>query len=60
MDRYGWEGKGAVLTAVKGSKLVAGLLRRCHAIEQWSYAGVIFAPEVVGNCQEGIISIFQR
>lgn len=47
---WGMINEQSVLTAVKGAQLVACLLRIVHALEEGSDAGIVLAPEVVGDC----------
>lgn len=36
-------------TRVEGFELFAGRLRTLHALHEWLYTGIFFAPEVVGD-----------
>jgi hypothetical protein len=40
-----------ILTAIERLEFVACLLCALHALQQRSYASIIFAPKVVGNCK---------
>jgi len=47
-------------TGIERAKLIAGYLRIMHALEEGGHAGVILAPEVVGDCDTIHVNITLR
>jgi hypothetical protein len=45
-----------LLAIVECSQLIACLFGACHALEQRTDASIVFAPEVVGNCEASDVS----
>lgn len=48
-----------VRTAVKGLELVARQLGSGHALQERTDAGIVLAPEVVGDCTQSVSVVFR-